>query len=381
MTSIHTPYSYQYSQPATGSGVASRWTQSVSRIANQWFTLPDRVEKSTSAMAQNAGPFKTRLAKWLGKAGEKVLSFDHFKRLTPLIMSPSDGAFFMIVIPFTVVPRVIQALRRSDNKDDKSELGDILFRDFLTLFFLLYAINPVQNAVTRQLGKYLGLTLTNEGGKGLASEQLDSLYQVKRSSSIADMLKSHDDKSGKLSVDTFKTTLSKNLNRWEQVIEKALQATPETEKQAHQALSQLKKHIADGRQFVNTFNETIVSDSEALKNASAKGYNVFQTLESHVEHAVKPAFEPSNSSLKQAQKILKRAKLLIPSQGVARYAKRTITGISAVSFLVVASLIGVFPPFANNWRNALTFDKQAKRQRERQAAFLLQNLTRQGVNA
>lgn len=386
MTSIP-PTVYQYTQPNLSSSKSgSRWYQSVSNVANRFFTAPDHIAQTSKRLTQKNNPAVKKLGQLWKQIGNHILNFDHDRRLSKHIMSPSPGAFFMIVIPFTVVPRIIQGLRRSEGKQDKSELGDILFRDFLTLFFLLYAINPVQNRVTQLIGKKLGIHLNDKDGKALGHQSLNDLYQIKDNHSIADMLSSKTKPSGQqvqghVSIDTFKTVLNKNLKRWEAALEKALEVTPKTgskiETKTHQILTQLQTKVKDSQQLLKKLSSDTLKAPHTLKQFSKQGFQSIHDIQQQLDTQLKPALNTINKnqaqhqSIKQVARILKRAKLMAPSEGLAHYAKRGITAISAGSFLVVAGLIGTFPPFANTWRNALVFQRKENKQRHEQARRLL----------
>jgi hypothetical protein len=325
------------------------------QAAHRVFSIPQQVQDSVTRQ----GTVKPSL---LGRALQAVINrigdFDHCEQAVIKIGKrelkltvPSQGAFFLIVIPFCVIPRVYQAFNREDNRFKWVELGDIVRRDMLTLFSLLYALDPFQKWMTRKAGNARGITLNDPlSGHIYQSADTSRLYTLAQHGDVERILKPLDGSTrGLVTENALKHHYQKALTTLENWIGNKAKAIAE-----NPALVKAKATVATLKQAIHPLGGASALDKPALTTLDRSVVDGIQTVEKHLA--------PWADEAPKLRNVLAHA------------ADATRTPVSVVSFLLVCGLIGVAPDVFNKLWNQRRFSRLKQEHLQSQVEAVLARL-------
>ncbi|MFN8614477.1 MAG: hypothetical protein U0003_01010 [Vampirovibrionales bacterium] len=323
------------------------------QLAHWVFHLPQTIQSSPRFQQNN------RLSRWVRQALTTITHFDHSESISigrVRLSVPSKGAFFFLVIPLTVIPRVYQAFTREDNRHQWTELGDILRRDMTTLFSLLYAFDPFQTWLAKVRGKNTGITLVNPYNQKtiLNSADTERLYALKESGDLERLLKPLSSQSrGFVTPEAVIRELGKTgreLQRWINRKLSALQLQGSTTHLSQQALTQAQTLL----------NQLLQKDLAQLtqRPLAASDSTILAKL-AQLDHQLAPWANETpllRHSLMQA-------------------ANRIRMPISLGAFILVCGLIGIAPDVFNKTWNQRRDRRQQQQHQQAQGQALLTRLT------
>ncbi|MDH4378795.1 MAG: hypothetical protein QE263_02690 [Vampirovibrionales bacterium] len=305
--------------------------------AAHWvFSIPQQVKDSVTRQ----GTVKPSL---LGRALQTIMNrigdFDHCEQAVVKIWKwqlkltvPSQGAFFLIVIPFCVIPRVYQAFNREDNRFKWVELGDIVRRDMLTLFSLLYALEPFQKWMTRKAGNARGITLNDPlSGHIYQSGDTARLYTLGQHGDVERILKPMDGSiRGLVTEKALKQHYQKALTTLEGWMSNKTKAIVD-----NAALAHTKVAVQQLKQALHPLGGSATLDTPTLTKLDRSLVDGIHAVEKHLA--------PWADEAPKLRNVLAHA------------ADATRTPVSVVSFLLVCGLIGVAPDVFNKLWNQRRF--------------------------
>lgn len=322
-----------------------------SRAAHWVFSLPQRVERSLTKKS-------TINPSFLGRVGlaiiKKIGAFDHFHQVAIgkfKLTVPSQGAFFCLVIPLSVIPRVYQAFSREDDRFKWVELGDILRRDMLTLFSLLYAFGPFQKWMTRLAGDKQGITLNDPVSGGIyQSSDTARLYTLGQHGDVERILAPIGGSTrGLVTEGAIKHHYQKALNTLENWIGTKAKAIHN-----HPDLAAAKTTVAQLKQALQPLSGPSALDKVAVTQLDRSLVDGIHALEKHLA--------PWADEAPKLRNVLAHA------------ADATRTPVSLVSFLLVCVLIGIAPDVFNKLWNQRRFARLKQEHLQAQGEAVLARL-------
>jgi len=321
------------------------------RAAHWVFSIPQTAE---DRLTKNGTAKISSLGKIINAVIKKIGDFDHYSQVSIgklKLMTPSHGAFFFLVIPLTVIPRVYQAFNREDNSFKWVELGDIVRRDMLTLFSLLYALDPFQKWMTRKAGNARGITLNDPlSGHIYQSADTSRLYTLAQHGDVERILKPLEGSTrGLVTEKALKTQYQKALTPLENWIGNKTKAIAE-----NPALVQAKATVATLKQALHPLGGASALDKRALTTLDRSLVDGIHSLEKHLA--------PWADEAPKLRNVLAHA------------ADATRTPVSVVSFLLVCGLIGVAPDVFNKLWNQRRFARLKQEHLQSQGEAVLARL-------
>ena len=239
------------------------------------------------------------------------------------MVQPPGGMLTYLLFPLTIGPRLVRAYERGKPHDDFREMGDIMRRDFLTIWFFLYGFDPLNRIMMKVQQKVSGLKLMQ--GTGVHSEvlkysELENYYSLNHANSWKNLVSILDDGYSKGMRKSLSQLFDGGLSkRGEPKLQKLIeQATGKFEDlmTAHQYHARFSKKAGVGHIPMEV--------AEKAKQA----FRTIQNLETERARLAKPAMEALEAA-KKTRKVGNCGSLYERSapQAVVCYVSQSITSI------------------------------------------------------
>ncbi len=327
-----------------------RLTRWLHPMGDKLFRTPGNVSRYVDAKTANPDSLLRRFVinpvlkstKWLTN---KFLDYDYKSYIKVgkyQLSRPSPGAFAMMLFPFTIAPRLIQAIKRSEN-GDRSEFYDILRRDIPTIAILLYALDPLQKFLTQQMQKFSGVKLV--GDEILQAREATLNYAVDSEKALAAILREKGN-----TPEALRKALDNVAERW---INNA-QANTETVAQVNKLKETVEKMIeAHGKGKAG---------AAQVDKYSAQAFKLIEGLERWKTNKLAGLAEASQKEITNAFPSIK--------EFFARYAHTRRLPVDIVSFILVCVGIGWLPVWFNDlWNRKKFAEKEAAHRAEQVSNF------------
>jgi hypothetical protein len=296
-------------------------------MGDKLFTAPHRT--AAYVRAKTGGANQTLLRKYLLNPAlnsfnwlvQKFVDYDYknYVKVGKFQLSrPSNGAFAMMLFPFTIIPRLFQAIKRSEN-GDRSEFYDILRRDIPTIAILLYALDPLQKFLTKQMQKLTGVKLV--GDEIYQARHATLSYSVDSEKALAAILREEGNK-----PHAVKKALDNIADRWLKALEPGSQEAGK--------IHELKKTVAE---MIEAHGK---KQTRTVDQLSAQGYKIVQWLEDWKAGRLKNLAQSSQKEIKNSFPAIQ--------EFFARYAHTRRLPVDIFSFIVVCIGIGWLPVWFND---------------------------------
>ncbi|MBK8190479.1 MAG: hypothetical protein IPK79_08525 [Vampirovibrionales bacterium] len=266
-------------------------------------------------------------AGWLRKT---FLAYDYQDHLTVRwngksmkIAQPPIGAFAVMILFFTTVPRFVKALQRAEN-GDRSEFWDVFRRDSLTLGTILFALDPLRLALTKWAQSKAGIRLVDTKNAIMNSPQTALAYDITSPRTLAAFLRTPGN-----TPQALQKALQHAVARWEHFSGNGDGLSQPLKSLSHTIEALIQAHAAGDAQRVDILSEKAFHAIRNLDNGWRQ-----QTCEK-LSGKARQAFETKAPAMRSL---------------LSRHADLRRLPVSVGSFALVCLGIGWFPvEFNRQW--------------------------------
>ncbi len=253
------------------------------------------------------------------------------------VSEPPIGALILLLLPFTVLPRLLRAAKR-----DEREVGDVLRRDLTAITILLFALKPLQNALTK------------------LSEKFDGLKLIHRDGEFKGKVKTYHQLSENLKINNAETLLTLAKEQGE-ALKKATFFLYDGGLEKAGFNGELAKHITDFKTKLNQLVAEAAGNSGNQGQLAEEAFGLIQKMDGLRTTAAETVTAGADATIGKMMKRLPEF-----SNFFVRYAKARRLPVDIFSFALVCVGIGWFPVWFNDMWNKKQFaaKRAAKNQQE-----------------
>ncbi len=239
------------------------------------------------------------------------------------------GTLMFMVLPFTIGPRIVQALKRSQD-GDKSEVMDILRRDIPTIMVLLFAYEPLEKWVHKLSSNRAGVPLTFSTAHGKEVQSFSGSKQLRLDS-----------------PEKLKALLEQDASKG---LDKSLRKTFKNWKKAVTNDPQLLDNVS---KLETLWNETLQAsadnDAKLLSRKSREFIKLMESLDAERKIHIEGLSKKLAGKLKGEWPEI--------ANSLTKHIERSKLPIAAGTFALVALGIGFFPVWFNDMWNRKKFNE------------------------
>lgn len=331
-------------------GSIGKLYENLYRPARALFTTPERIEGFVKRSTQKEGQnilqrvLVNPVLKTLGWFGKNASNYD-YNKMIPVgklrVAQAPIGALMMMFLPFTIAPRMVQALKRGEG--DKSEFWDILRRDVPTIALLLFALDPLVKQLNKWKSGFDGMNIVEKlpgrvGEDGVAKKAFGEVFSYSKLGQIFSIDTKYDNPKVLYEIARqdnakgMRNALEKAVKQWQK--QPGLGAAKAKEISAfHTALSGMLDELAKGDK----------ADTTLAKKLSAEAFAAMKKVDTYRGKYYRSLSE---------KELPKLANFL------SKHARMRRLPIDILSFALVAVGVGWLPVWFNDLWNKKKFTEQ-----------------------